>query len=196
MTVFMHGLTSSRPSRCLRRKFPSLEILVEGQRVTVMKRHLIAAGIVVAVVAMVVPLWVNEGPLWRLVMLERVCFEDLEVGARGWSEGTRWGKKDDPPRVGRSVAYWITSGYKCRENWWRKDSELAIQWPHLPTETVWIRGRIKDNKRDGVWTWWGESGRVQKQMIYRLGKVAEERTSAPWLNEVTDQFLTPGLPRK
>ena len=46
------------------------------------KRHLIAAGIVVAVVAMVVPLWVGEGPLWRWVMLRKV--EHIQLGERGW----------------------------------------------------------------------------------------------------------------
>ena len=41
------------------------------------KRHLIAAGIVVAVVAMVVLLWVGEGPLWRLVLTKRITIQEF-----------------------------------------------------------------------------------------------------------------------
>ncbi len=56
------ALGSHRPNRTHR---PLVE---QGMK----KRHLIAAGILVAVVAMPVSLWVNEGPLWRWVMTKRV----------------------------------------------------------------------------------------------------------------------------
>ena len=40
------------------------------------KRHLVAAGIVVAVLAVVVSLWVNDGPLWRIVYTKTIPFSE------------------------------------------------------------------------------------------------------------------------
>ena len=39
---------------------------------TVRPGHVVAIVIALAVVALCVSLWVNEGPLWRMVMLETV----------------------------------------------------------------------------------------------------------------------------
>ncbi len=56
------------------------------------KRHLIAAGIVVAVLALVVPLWVGEGPLWRWVMTKEYI-QDYIIGnhpVRSTMRVSRW----------------------------------------------------------------------------------------------------------
>ena len=136
------------------------------------KRHLIAAGIVVAVVAMPVPLWVNEGILWRWVMTKGIQFSEFdgrsfiesEYGGyelRGWVTVERW----NPTQTlrGTVVLYYQENGFKAAEG---KASPIG---PY------------------SAGTRWGIDGRLKEQQIWKGGERIEHRGDPPWLWGVTDQ---------
>ena len=62
------------------------------------KRSRLALLVIVAAVAVLcLSLWVNEGPLWQMVMLRTICFESAMDGhaVRGWVTVYRWGQIHD-----------------------------------------------------------------------------------------------------
>ncbi len=76
------------------------------------RSHLVLAGILVAVMVVVIllaALWPNEGPLWRLVMLKRIPIDNVFLDkqydnptplswkgypVRGWATVKRWGETE------------------------------------------------------------------------------------------------------
>jgi len=129
------------------------------------KRHLIAAGIIVAVVAVVGSLWMNEGPLWQWVMLESHRYEKtLPSGyrIRGLTLVNRWTKEP----IGE-VSYFVGNGIKhsvsrvdngkvTEQTFWNHDGTVLSQHRNFDENGVLIPG-------------------------------SELRTSPPWLWGVTDQ---------
>ena len=64
-----------------------------------------AVIIAFAAVTLGVYLWVNEGPVWRLVMTKRVYDED-----HGWVTFQRW--TDPLVPHGPSVSWWTETGFR------------------------------------------------------------------------------------
>lgn len=121
------------------------------------RRHLIAAGIVVAVVTLCVSLWVNEGPLWRWVITKKVRSESLLPewhNNHGWISVKRWTKHT--VFHGRTVLYY--------------PSNPQVRFPGRP--------RIKYMEayfRDGLGmkrTIWRHSGIVDSQQRVLVEKLA------------------------
>ena len=157
-----------------------------------MKRsRLVLAVILVAVAALVTSLWVNEGPLWRIVMLKRVAYEkepveigilpfvSTEVRRIGWRTVKRW---SDPPLLhGQSVLYYDNSGYrvKAEETEYRDGKEIG--------STRWTMfGTVLSQRRIG-------EDRQRQQLTTRVfsipnsSKVVEYKDSPPWWWGVEDQ---------
>ena len=139
------------------------------------KRHLIAAAIVVAVVAVVVLLWVNEGPLWRMVMLKTIILPEYTPKKplwdahplRGWATARRWVRPHPerflgtlPELYGKSVFYFTENGFKAFEEYSGREEVRT--------------------------TYWNFNGKVHEQSRFALDEV-ETRKSPPWLWGVTDQ---------
>ena len=125
----------------------------------------IAIVIALAVVTLCVSLWVNEGPIWWLVMTKKVPIPHIPRSLvpsspinintqyqRGWMTVKRW----THPQVvhGIAVAYWISNGLKSfeceieqgipiRTTCWRLDGSVQTQARHQPGE----------NKDSPPW-WW------------------------------------------
>ena len=121
-----------------------------------MKSRVIAIAVVVAIAVLCVPLWMNEGPLWRAVMLKRVW--DTSDADRNivlmcvW----RWGKN-------RGVRH---------GPWWQLYPSGQID--HYVFEN--------DNQKPGsVHTRWGSDGEIIYQLpAWTKGRAQEYRYSPPW----------------
>ncbi len=131
------------------------------------RSHLVLAVILVAVVVLCLSLWVNEGPLWRLVMLKRVDFDSRIT--RGWETVKRW--TDPPVQHGKIVHYYKKTGMKTMEGErhgrvfsqtsWNLDGTIRQQLRVDPNGTL-------EDKRTPPW-WWGVKDQTEP--------------TAPWWNE-------------
>lgn len=139
-----------------------------------MKRsRLLLVVIVIAVAVLSVSLWVGEGPLWRLVMLRTVPFQDTwgENKVRGWRTYKRWHEYDGKGKGPRGdlLAWYVETGFKAAEG--------------------------EDVNEVGGWvTTWEPDGTVRNQMRFVLKKAtpmprrkADMKSSPPWWWGVTDQ---------
>ena len=90
--------------------------------------RLVLVIILVAVAALATSLWVNEGPLWRILCTRivpipashgwRLASLDPPISVnperlRGWMSVERW--SEPPVPWGRAVAYHLRTGYKAAE---------------------------------------------------------------------------------
>ena len=126
-----------------------------------MKRRLVLLAVLVAAIATCVSLWVNEGPLWRWVMLERVPLH-FTLGNDhlvGWQSVKRWG--ENAGELHGRVLWYKSGGLKAVE---AEDSDEYL--------TV---------------TGWYKDGAVEFQMRGHLPDDVETRTSPPWLWGVKNQ---------
>ena len=125
-----------------------------------MKRgRLVLVIILVAVAALVTALWVNEGPLWRLVMLKRL---PLEFSTAEGHKVRGWGmiKRSDSESYGWSVMWYVESGYRAI---------IVFYVDGVPDRGVtWdVEGKVTEQvttpeEGSGVWAanesapwWWG-----------------------------------------
>ena len=125
------------------------------------RARFIAVFIALAVVALCVSLWVNEGPLWRMVMLETV---DYTTPGKFVVRGTvkRWGKYKGNTHGCQVIWHW--NGLKARQ------------------------GETLNGLGDGVVTYWSQDGRIVKQERYVIGRgLVETKKETPWWDGVTDQ---------
>ena len=121
------------------------------------RSRFIAIVIALAVVALCVSLWVNEGPLWRWVMCRKVEWQpNSSRSMRGWFTAKRW---TQPPLAhGRAKVWHVSTGFKAIEY---ELENGAIMWATL----------------------WDQDGSVVLQKSHDLGTIV----SPPWLWNVTDQ---------
>ncbi len=141
------------------------------------RSHLVLAVILVAVVVVVillVALWVNEGPLWRWVMLKRVDHEGYHgyfvslviinghfpPPTRGWKTVKRW--TDHPIWYGKMVLYYVETGMKSAE------------------------GEIYAGPSSHA-TLWNLDGTIQQQRRVDPNRYWEVKDAPPWWWPVTDQ---------
>ncbi len=128
-----------------------------------MKRsRLVLVVILVAVAALCIPLWVNEGPLWRWVMLERVDVETFSSG-RGWMIARRW--TNPQIQYGRKVLWDPKTGFKKLDQYYYSG-------------------------REAYGTGWDQDGKVRRQFHYWFsdsGDKSETPSEPPWLWGVQDQ---------
>ena len=147
-------------------------------------------GLVIAVlfvIALCISFWVNEGPLWRSVMLKQISLKaiapyyqtpeaPLHV-VHGFATVRRW-SRSDPPIPGQS--YWLfvfapTEPYGIQRMWYVENGFLA-------SEYEWGRnkvGRILILKA----TEWSFNGTIMLQ----IGEIRSRKESSPWWWDVQDQ---------
>ena len=122
--------------------------------------RLLGVAILLAVTALPTALWVEEGPLWRMVMLETTEFTSPgKVAERRTVK--RWGKHKGRAHGRRVLSHW--NGFKAQQ-------------------TELVNGSV-----DGVVTFWSQDGRVVKQERYVIGRFVETTKGPPWMDGVTDQ---------
>ena len=158
----------------------------------------VAVVLLLAVISLCLSLWVNEGPLWRLVMLKQqeILADD------GWVQGVvtvyRFGEVTRPFPIGHSVEFAVHTDAVPHGN--------IILWH----SNGWVRftGKFVHGKVEGLWTHWSETGKVIMQQTYEEGEWIEDRRSAsssslefrmipdvplnytkgpPWMGGVTNQ---------
>ncbi len=100
-----------------------------------MKRsRLVLVVILIGPAVLVTALWVNEGPLWRLIMTKRVHFEGHPLN--GWYTVKRW--TQPPLKHGPKVLYFVETGLlraklvfrdgKCfQTTFWLFDGKVDMQ---------------------------------------------------------------------
>ena len=151
-----------------------------------MKRtYLVLALILTLVVALVGTLWLNEGLLWRLVMLREVdqYFDNGELNER--YHVRRWGKE---VRHGPAMIFW-SNGAKQIQGWYRNGASSGV-WKHWDN-----RGRLvgmaqwqDDVIVNGIWTWaffWEPDGSNRPFSQHRVidGTFVESRRFADSYDE-------------
>ena len=144
--------------------------------------------IALAVVALCISLWVNEGPLWRLVMLRTVCYDD---GSVRWRCPVR--RFTEPAEVfieSRVLLEWIgfsmsTTGAGTLQKFPGTPHGEFVSW--WPDGLLREKGNHDEGEPNGKWTIWYASGKVQVQHDYLRGTIQDHRTSPPWWDGVTDQ---------
>ena len=97
------------------------------------------------------------------------------------------GTRTDVAESKRSPPWWWDAKPQERPTapWWKSDGDIIIHY-NDPT-LIWLKGQARDNRADGLWTWWDVQGQVKKQLRYRNGERIEEKTSPPWWGDVKDQ---------
>jgi len=123
------------------------------------RARFIAVVIALAVVALCVSLWVNEGPLWRLVFMKKVQYESSASGhlLRGWKIEYRIGGLSIFPQEAQN--WYVETGYKGH-HWLKVDRTYRV-------------------------TYWNLDGTVAKQEL--LATSPETKTTPPWWWGVQDQ---------
>ena len=151
-----------------------------------MKRsRLVLVVILVAMGVLCVSLWLNEGPLWRMVMLRTVECDNstgrMRYTVRRFTAPVSIRIPDEyslsPPHS------WVVSARSHPSpgtaqgefNWW---------WP---SGSLRQRGNYDEGEPNGTWTEWYESGEVKVQHRYRKGELVTRQASPPWWNGVKDQ---------
>ena len=137
-----------------------------------MKKHPWVTAIVIAttVVIVVIAMWVHEGPLWRLIHLER-----------------HWTESPD----GRQHVFHVKPD-RTRAPFW---VHLHGLWTtYYPGGRIAEQGYYRDDRREGFWTKWNEDGRVRSQALFLRGRVVEVHRAPPWSSGVEDQDPPAELP--
>ncbi len=124
--------------------------------------RLIALVITLSAVILATCLWVNEGPLWRLVMLKTSSYEGTEMThqIRGWIIANRW-----TGLIIKSVDYYVETGF-------------------IATTRDWVGSVIQV-------TYYTPDGVVSGQEMYYAQGSGEKKlgstASPPWRWEAKDQ---------
>ena len=133
--------------------------------------RIIAIVIALAVVTLCTSLWVNEGPLWRMVMFRKtewpphLYMVDPEK-SRGWFTAKRW--TQPPLPHGQAKVWYVQKGFKAAEyeyengaimrvTLWRRDGSVLLQQsPDLGTidSPPWLWG-VTDQTEPTA-PWWGK----------------------------------------
>ncbi len=165
------------------------------------RSHLVLAGILVAVVALCVSLWVNKGPLWRLVMLKTRHQESSFKGLATRVELTinRW--TGDP--YGKYVSYYVNTGFICWMQY-RRDGQIRMTYYNKVDGTVmlqvhatigaeWVNsvGETLEPRHPWLWgirdqsepTGWWISRDSNTSPPWWWGVKDQTKPTAPWLNE-------------
>ena len=140
-----------------------------------MKRpRLLLAVILLAVITLLAALWVNEGPLWRWVMLEKVMIQSparylprnspWTKRVAGFKSINRWTKTEH----GRLVFFDLESGRQVQEQVWSKGSCIRItKWS--PRGTLYMQSRTRNEFGETIpaetttsppW-WWGVENQTE-----------------------------------
>ena len=169
---------------------------------------------VLVVTVVCIALWVNEGPLWRWVMLERITFEshDYEEMIRGWhyvyrSKAQPYGKwhwraqEGDPSVVRRPVpepdlpnkgfSVWLNE--KDVSGWETVTLSGQARIPHLRRVTYYVDNGFlaQEGFYENGWpvavTQWDFDGTVQVQIKQDETGKSLKKESPPWWWNVADQ---------
>ncbi len=118
--------------------------------------------------------WLDEGPLWRWVMTDRVYVVDRPPGyspRRGWETVSRWSGE----KHGRRVMFDPRTGWKIQEDRFADGVQLEI--------SLWNGASlVRQAWRDDFGT-----------KVAGSGVRTKKKTSPPWLWGVTDQ-TEPAMP--
>ncbi len=129
---------------------------------------LVQVGILIAVVALCVSVWVNEGPLWRVVMTKKYLRELVTHSGhplKGWG----WFTKKGAPRS-TEVMYFVENGYVYRLSHRRDSVGRTTTWNFDGTVQYQSRSSADgtEQNRSPPW-WWGVEDQTEP--------------TAPWWNE-------------
>ena len=142
---------------------------------------------VVALCTICVSLWVNEGPLWRVIVLRTIYVEydptlvEKKLGnheVRGWMTAKRWTR--ELTLHGYFVSFYVENGMKACEGEIYGITRLA-----LVTATWWrIDGRVHSQRRDHD-NFYGEEipaqpGSENWTDSWWWNVTAQTRPTAPW----------------
>ncbi len=119
--------------------------------------RLIALAIVMSAVALVTCLWVNEGPLWRWVMLKTLDYESSFDGfaSRGEMIHNRWTHYV----YGKFVSYYVKTGFVSMMDD-RRGGQICLTQYNVDGAVVYQSHATKRDgtdlvsKRSPPW-WWG-----------------------------------------
>ena len=137
--------------------------------------------ILLAVAALLVSLWVNQGPLWRWVVLEtHVHHSPRDGNAIRWvTTRSRWSKGKVGCAFRHSVGYYVQTGTKAGELRYDGDENLVLS-------TRWnFDGSIESQHRNM------SLGQVSAGNYIWSG--GERQREPPWWNGVTEQ-TEPSMP--
>ena len=124
------------------------------------RSRLLLAIILTAVAVLFVSLWVSEGPLWRISMLEWVE-GSREYPHRPYGHVIRWGEK-----AGRKHGLWLD----YHMNGFLKE-----------------KAGYRYGLSHGLRTRWNELGWVTGQDSHNNGRPVDLRSEPPWWDGVSDQ---------
>ena len=150
--------------------------------------HLVLAGVLVAVVVLCVSLWVNKGPLWRLVMLKKIPMHEGQFGSgdghpsRGWVMVIRGRKRSQY----QCFAYFVENGFKSLET---KPGNLLIETHWKFDGTISYQQRIVDKPLDQLPppVLRNHRGQAAQAAGRTTLKMIEIKNSPPWWWPVDDQ---------
>ena len=130
--------------------------------------RLVLALVLAAAATLCVHLWVNEGPLWRMVMVQRtgIVREYKGHGVRGWKTKHRWGNDH-----ASEVTWYVETGMKLFEGTY----EDGI----LSTGTYWkLDGEI--DHQHAQWRWPGDEREMRTSPPCCWGVTVQTDPTAPW----------------
>ena len=131
--------------------------------------RLVAIIIALAVVALFTSLWVNEGPMWRLVMLEKKPMESGLV--RGSHSVLRWRNSYDEVLHGHLVVWYLSNGMMSVDAYFKRN--------RIHRFTSWYPdGRVEMQMRGGLDLSWLDRDDLSEDY---------KKTSPPWWWQVADQ---------
>ena len=144
-----------------------------------MKRSkIIVLVLLVCIGGVCVTLWVDEGPLWRVVMLKTVIWEaPLELSGgwltRGFSTTLRWGSV--PVRsVYEERAWYVNNGFLCLETHRSNEVHVFItQWRPDGTIERQCQVQVVDPLK---------ASRIATGPPWRWGMTDQTEPTAPWWN--------------
>ncbi len=154
------------------------------------RSHLVLAVLLVAVVALCVSGWVNEGPLWGLVMTKNILVD----GATGFEAADIIPISFGTPVVLRPSSYPMRL-FEHPVYGWYKVKRWARSSGPVGRSTLYFQNGLKAVEyqfEDGILlrcTHWNFDGTVLLQRVnyYSIDGTIKERTAPPWLWDVTDQ---------
>ncbi len=139
------------------------------------RSHLVLAVILGAVVALCISGWVNEGPLWRWMVLKEQTTEE----SGGWLHRKLFGNhrirvratvkrwSDPPIPHGKAIGFYTQNGFKALEGEFRNGLMISV--------TIW--------NFDGTVAHQGVPGPDKTSPPWLWGVKDQTQPSAPWWNE-------------
>ena len=150
-----------------------------------MRSHLVLGVLLVGVVVLCISLWVNEGPLWRLVMLKKIPYHKMgpmdfeghvlrcEMMVNRWTHASpRW----------PIVYYYLDTGCKAIEKHEEGEFLKETYWNYDGSVRAQILSQIVD--KEGVAVGKVALGKINKRTPPWLWGVKDQtEPSAPWWHE-------------